>query len=175
MQENYFEEEKKKRNLETKEKDKNYQEKMKKLEKLFLKNNIRLSLEELKKLVQENVLDMVIVEKYFDKWDLEETEISTIFDKIDEIENINKIDDLIPREFRVNKAEYLLALQDMMARKEVKQKIDMILTYIAMRFQWDERGFWLVFFYMSTLEKNLIKIQENTIDMQTFLDKNPIW
>lgn len=174
MKENFFEEENRKKRIETKEKDKNYQEKMKRLEKLFLKNNIKLSLEELKRLVKEKVLDMVIVEKFFDKEKLEETEIAIIFEKIDEIEDIDKIDDIIPKEFRINKAEYLLALQDKVIRDEVKQKIDIILNYIAMRFQWDQAWFWLVFFYLSTLEKNLIKIQENTIDIQTFLDNNPI-
>jgi hypothetical protein len=57
-------------------------------------------------------------------------DIEVIFQKIDEIENMEKIDEYLPKEYRITKEEYKKALIDGIFRTQMLTKIDVALTII---------------------------------------------
>jgi hypothetical protein len=64
----------------------------------------------LKSIIKIGLLKPYLIEKVLEGDDLTKMEIKEIFDKIDEIENITNIDEILPKELRITKYEYLEAL-----------------------------------------------------------------
>ena len=84
----------------------------------------------LKSLVERGLIQVDTAERMIDGAELDNEAIAGIFEKLDEIESTHDIDRIFPREFRVSKDEYLRALRDDSARKELLVKIDGSLVFI---------------------------------------------
>ena len=114
-----------------------------------------------------------------DNVDLSEDQIEEILDKIEEIENIEDVDNYIPKEFRITKDEYKQSLTDDILRLKTLTKLNTSLSLLANQINPDS-SIWMNLFswYLVILDKNLIKVQENTIDVKDSLEeienrKNP--
>lgn len=114
-------------------------------------------------------------------WDeLSHDDIEDILEKIDEIENTEDVDKYLPVEFRVTKQQYHDALVNDIVRTQTITKIDTALGLLAQQADgWNgNMGLNIFSGYMAMLDKKLISIQENHIDMKDHLEeveqeKNP--
>jgi hypothetical protein len=70
-------------------------------------------------------LDNILDSKILDSQD-----IKIIFDKIDEIEFIENIESILPKQLRITKEEYLIALKDPNKRIDLIKKLDNTLEHI---------------------------------------------
>jgi len=61
---------------------------------------------------------------------LDNVQVQEILEKIDEIEEIRDVDKILPKEFRVTKEEYLMALGDSEARQKAMEKLHSALDHI---------------------------------------------
>lgn len=124
----------------------------------------------LKELVEKWLVTKEVAEKIISWENMSNKEIEEIFDKIDEIEDIKNIDNYLPQNLRIKKDDYLKAIQDDIFRVQVLTKIDTALTLISQKINPDW-GMWMNLFtwFLSILDKNLILIQENTIDIKDSL------
>lgn len=126
----------------------------------------------LKELVDKWVISNETKEK-IDNWiDIWEDVVNFIFEKIDEIENVNEIDKYLPKELRISHDEYIRALHDDIFRVQTITKLNSALTLLYNQIN-PNSVTWLSIFswYLLVLDKNLIKIQENTIDIKYNLKK----
>ena len=97
-------------------------------------------------------------------------EVAAIFTKMDEIENIPKIESILPVAMRLTKDEYAQALESTDARTTALSKLDLALQYLYDSTHSDV--FSPMSFFFSTflmLSKNLVKVQEATIDIKRSL------
>jgi hypothetical protein len=102
---------------------------------------------------------------------LDSTAISEIFTMIDEIESTHNVDAIFPKIYRVSREEYLQALENPVSRLQTLTKIDTSLVFIYNSINPHVGMGVLSFFsgFMNILDKNLIKIQEHTIDIKRSL------
>ena len=106
-----------------------------------------------------------------DQAELEHDEVEKIFEKIDEIESIDDIDDYLPKEMRVTKEEYAAATHDDDTLIQVEGKIHRALTHLSQSANPQIWGSVNIFSsFLTMLDKNLITIQEHHIDMQDSLN-----
>lgn len=179
-----FSETDKKKSLE---KDKEKSEKQEKKQKEFLKTKEKISLYNesskelnyLKELVNKWIITQEIADKIIFQEVLSKEEIETIFQKIDEIEDIKKIESYIPKELRLNKQEYLQAIEDDIIRVKTITKINRALTLLSQSIVWPW-NMWISLFswVWIILDKNLVIIQENNIDFKKSLNtihQNKFW
>lgn len=124
----------------------------------------------LKDLVEKWVISQDTAEQITDWMDLDEETIQEIFDKIDEIEEIKDVDQYIPEDLRITKEDYSKALQDDIFRLQTITKLDSALVILANKITPDS-AMWINLFswFLTVLDKNLIKVQENTIDVKDSL------
>ena len=113
-----------------------------------------------------------IIEKVVDWEEISSQEIQEIFEKIDQIENIKDVDKYIPEKLRISKEEYSHSLHDEESRKKTIQKIDNSLWILSQQLNTGHMG-WLNLFsgFLAVLDKNLILIQEHTIDIKRSLEE----
>lgn len=123
--------------------------------------------------------DMKLIKKAIEWWDITKEEIEDILNKIEEIESNEKVDKYLPKEFRITAEDYKQSLVNWVKRLQIITKLDTSLTILAKQIN-PESSMWLNLFswYMAILDKNLVKIQENTIDTSDSLKnlekkKNP--
>lgn len=163
--------EKKKKEIDEKE----YKEKMleiKKAKESDKEDDDRIN--ELNSLLENSYIDTstkIILEKIIKSEDISQEEIEMIFQKIEEIENIDDIDKFLPKELRITKEDYNRAINDDIYRQHMFVKIDDALWILYEQIK-PNLGFWmnLLRWYMVVLDKNLIKIQENNIDIKHSLE-----
>ncbi len=132
----------------------------------------------LKQLINSWIITEKIAKDVIEWKNIDNKTIKEIFDKIDEIEDIKNVDDLLPKELRVTSWEYFKAISDEIFRVQTITKLDSALTLISNKINPDS-SMWLNLFswFLTILDKNLIKIQENTIDIKNSLkkvDKNQV-
>lgn len=127
-------------------------------------------LQQLKDLLQQHIIDDALVEKVLDQSELDHEELENIFDQIDTIEEIDNIDDYLPRDMRVTKEEYTAATHDDEILAIVEIKIHTALSQLA-SIAAPQTGWSMNLFswFLTMLDKNLITIQEHHIDMQDSL------
>jgi len=103
--------------------------------------------------------------------DISENEVEEILNKIEELEEIEDIDNYLPKKFRINTEEYKKSLTNSEIRKKTLKKISSALNILSEQINSDS-GIWMNLFswYMIILDKNLIKIQENNIDIKNSLE-----
>lgn len=124
----------------------------------------------LKSMVERGLIEVATAESIVSGEDLDSAEIEEIFSKIDEIENTHEIDRILPPEFRVSRDEYLLALKDAETRSATLGKLDLALDYIYQTVHPAPLSV-LNFFggFIAALDRNLVLVQENTIDIKRSL------
>ena len=127
-----------------------------------------------------DIADVEHMKKALNWEELTHDDIEDILEKIDEIENTEDVDSYLPAEFRISKQEYHDALVNDIMRTQTITKIDTALGLLAQQASWSGMNMWLNIFswYMAMLDKKLISIQENHIDMKDHLEevevaKNP--
>lgn len=113
-----------------------------------------------------------LIEKVIDSDIIWEEEIQEIFEKIDEIENNNEVSTYLPEEYRITKDEYIKSLTDDIVRTKILVKLNTALTILS-NYAVPDSSMWLNLFsgFIAVLDKNLIKIQENNIDIKNSLEK----
>lgn len=174
----FKEDEKKKKEKSEKEKTFERKRKIELSKKIEISKNCEKSEKELNKL--KNLLDnwkldsstQDLIEKVMDSDIIWEEEIKQIFEKIDEIENNNDVSTYLPEESRITKDEYIQSLTDDIVRTKILVKLNTALTILANYISPDS-SMWLNLFsgFIAVLDKNLIKIQENNIDIKKSLEK----
>ena len=176
------EEEKKKNELSEKEIQDNLLktlEHQKVKEKISVEIQAEEDLANLKELVEKGIITKDIAEQIIDWEDIGEEAIKEIFEKIDQIDEIKDIDKYIPEELRVTKEDYSKALSDDIFRVQLITRLDSSLTLLANKINPDS-AMWLNLFsgFLTVLDKNLIIVQENTIDIKENLkevDEKKFW
>ena len=105
---------------------------------------------------------------------MSDTEIADIFEKIDEIENVEKIDSILPKDLRPTKEEFLEAINDGEKRPQMLQKINTALRLVTS--SGTNRGFVGGLFgsFLLFLSTSLKTVQENLIDLKRALIKRGI-
>jgi hypothetical protein len=69
-------------------------------------------LQKLRDLFEQHIIDDSLVEKVLEQSELDHEELEKIFEQIDAIEEIDGIDDYLPKDMRVTKEEYAEATHD---------------------------------------------------------------
>ena len=130
-------------------------------------------LQKLRDLLDQHIIDDALVEKVLCHTEITHDEIEEIFEKIDELEALDNIDDYLPKDMRVSKEEYAHATHDDEAAKAVIQKIESCLVILANQWAPSTWGGSINVFsgFLRVLDKNLITIQEHHIDMKDGLSK----
>lgn len=125
----------------------------------------------LKSLVERGLLGLHAAEIIASSVSLETYEIEAIFEKIDAIEQIPEVEKILPKAFRLSKEEYVGALESEAMRKVALQKIDEALTHIYEYGNPNSLGATLGIFFSGfmMLNKNLVLVQEHTIDIKNSL------
>jgi len=104
--------------------------------------------------------------------DISEDQVEEILEKIEEIENIEDVDKYLPKEFRITAEEYKQSLTDDLVRLKTLTKLNTASTILAEQLNPDSSTWMNLFsWYMIILDKNLVKVQENTIDVKQSLQK----
>lgn len=126
----------------------------------------------LKELIKKWLITKKTAEKIISWEKISKDEINQIFEKIDQIESIKNIDNYLPVELRIKKDEYLRATEDDIFREQILTKIDSALILISKKLSSDFT-WWLSLFlwFLNFLDRNLIIIQENNIDIKSSLKK----
>lgn len=126
----------------------------------------------LKELIEKGIISHETAKKIV-KWEeIDDDLVKEIFEKIEEMEDIKDIDKYIPRELRVTHDEYSKALHDDIFRVQIITKLNSALTLISRQVNPDSAmGLNLFSWFLTILDKNLIKVQEHTIDVKESLTK----
>lgn len=140
-------------------------------EQIILSEQTNKSLDELKDLCEKWLLSQKTIDAVFSWKIISQDELKEIFTKIDEIEQVEKIEKYLPKEFRITKDEYFKALENKIFRTQVLVKINTALTIISHQITWDT-PIWINLFswFLTLLDKNLVIIQENNIDVKNSLE-----
>jgi transcription initiation factor TFIIIB Brf1 subunit/transcription initiation factor TFIIB len=140
-------------------------------EKLLTRLEKEKSLSFLRSFVERGLIETSTVEQMLSNSNLDSTAISEIFTMIDEIESTHNVDAIFPKIYRVSREEYLQALENPVSRLQTLTKIDTSLVFIYNSINPHVGMGVLSFFsgFMNILDKNLIKIQEHTIDIKRSL------
>jgi len=139
-------------------------------EKLWLEIEIEHDLFQLKDLIEMWLISHETAKKIINGKEISNIEIKEIFDKIEEIEAISNIDNYLAKEYRVTKEEYLKAVSDNIYREEILTKIETSLMILSRQIipNWAS-SINMFSWFIWILDKNLILIQENTIDLKKWL------
>lgn len=147
------------------------------------KINVEIETEEkiwnLKELLEYWVISSETADKIISGINISNEEIAKIFEKINEIEDVKDVDKYLPKELRITHEQYVKALSDDIYRVQTITKLNSALTLLANQINPDSFT-WLNLFsgFITILDKNLIKIQENTIDIKNELieiDEKKFW
>lgn len=171
------EEERKKQQKKSEEDLKKEQETILKIEKTKEINReeeaISNDLQKLKDLLEKHIIDDELVEKVLSGTEIDHEDIQEIFEKIDAIEDIDWIDDYLPKEMRVTKQEYANATHDDQECDRVIKKLHGSLTILAQHANPQQSGGINIFsWFLTMLDKNLVTIQEHHIDMKDTLESS---
>jgi len=144
----------------------------KKKEKMREEETISDDLQKLRDMLEDHIIDNSLVEKVIQHAELDHEELEKIFDQIDRIENLEKIDDYLPKDLRISKEEYAVATHDDKELIKVEEKIHTALTHLSSVITPQTWGSMNIFSgFLTMLDKNLITIQEHHIDLKDGLKK----
>lgn len=130
-------------------------------------------LQKLRDLLEEHIIDDALVEKVLSWDEINHEEMKEIFEKIDEIENMEDIDEYIPQDMRISKDEYAWALHNEEDYKLVLWKLHNVLQILSRHVTPQTSGSINIFSgFITLLDKNLIRIQEHHIDMKNTLESS---
>lgn len=140
-------------------------------EMLFLRIEKAKNLSFLKSLIERGLIGVSTAKQVLDDTNLDTEAILEIFTKIDEIESMQDVDVLFPKIYRISQEEYVQAMEDSVFREQILMKINDSLWFIHSSLHPNNTmGILGSFFgFMTILDKNLVRIQENTIDIKRSL------
>lgn len=143
------------------------------------KKKLKFDLQNLKELVEQWVVDKSLFESIKkdsilsnDEFQdvVDSVDMKEVFEKLNEIENFEDIDSIVPKELRVSKDEYMQALKDPEKKKDVLAKFDKSLDIVANNFRGVAPFKRSVFTsYVWLLSKNMIDLQWKIIDIKRTL------
>lgn len=141
-------------------------------EKIELEINSEIQLDNLKELVSKWLITNETAKKILVWEEISNDEIKEVFEKINQIEEIKDVDKYLPKEYRITQEQYFKAINDDIYRVKILTKLDFALNILVKQIIPDSSS-WLNLFssIIWILDKNLILIQENTIDIKTWLKK----
>lgn len=141
-------------------------------EKIWVEIEVEQEIFQLKEMVDSWMISWDIANKILSWEQITSEEIKEIFDKIDEIEDIKNIDDYLPRSLRITREEYIKAVKNDIFREKTITKLNTSLVLLSNKINPDS-AIWLNLFswFVNVLDKNLIRVQENTIDIKNWLRK----
>lgn len=148
-------------------------------EKISVELEAENDLENLKQLVSKWVISKETAKNFTEWLEIDDDIIKEMFDKIDQIDEIKDIDNYLPPELRITKQEYIRAINDDIFRVQTLTKLNSALILLSTKIVPDS-AMWLNLFtwFLTILDKKLVLIQENTIDVRNSLDnieKNKLW
>ncbi|MDD3302135.1 MAG: hypothetical protein PHN31_01140 [Candidatus Gracilibacteria bacterium] len=153
----------------------NLEKSKKQKEKIEVQEQAENNLYELKNMLDKGVLDdrtEDLVEDIVEFDVISQKEIEEIFDEIEEIENTKDIDKVIPKTFRITKDDYKKSLTDEVTRKHTIKKINSALSIIVTKINPKSSvGMNIIGGFLYVIDKKLVKIQENHIDIKNSLNK----
>lgn len=127
----------------------------------------------LKSIVERWLININTVEHIIGWENLDNDETLEIFDKIDQIEDVANINLILPEYYRINKEEYINALNNTESRKVLLTKIENALKFIyTSTHSMQSPILWLFYNLMNNFNKNnksLVVIQWNLIDIKRSL------
>lgn len=143
-----------------------------KKEKIWVEIESENEVFKLKELIEKWIITNETAQKIILWEEISNDEIKEIFEKINQIEEIKDIDKYLPKEYRITSEQYLKAVNDDIYRVQILTKLDYALTILVKQIVPDSSN-WLNLFsgFIWVLDKNLILIQENTIDIKSWLKK----
>lgn len=175
IENNWFQSEKVKKFLSTEElelEEKRQLEFKKQKEFISVELEVENDLHYLKDMINSWFVSQETARKIIDWVQISNEEIKDIFDKINQIEEVKEIDKYLPREYRITQEQYFKAISDDIFRVQVLTKLDSALALLSKQIVPDTAmGLNLFSWFIWVLDKNLILIQENTIDIKTWLKK----
>lgn len=124
----------------------------------------------LKSLIDRWLISINVAKTVIEWWNFDNIQIEEIFEKIDEIENIKKIDRYLPKELRLTKEEYLGALENKDLRQQSIGKLNDALDYIYHSTHPFNSSFINLSYIIVLLNQNLSKIHTNSIDIKRSLE-----
>lgn len=172
MTESYSDQEKKEKKLQEEKNDsKNYS-------KILEKSKLKLDLQHLKELVEQWIIDKQLFESIKKDSQISEEEVQEVvneldvkalFEKLDQIEKFEDIDNVLPLNIRVTKQEYLAALHDPTKKPSVITKFNSSLDIIYTNYKWSAYKRNMFSRYVNLLSSSLVPLQENIIDLKNSL------
>lgn len=140
-------------------------------ERLFMRIEKAKHLSFLKSLIERGLIGVSTAKQVLDDTNLDTETIKEIFSKIDEIDAMAEIDTLFPKTYRISQEEYIEAIENNLCREKLLLKINNSLGFIHHSIHPNNTmGILGSFFgFMMILDKNLVRIQENTIDIKRSL------
>ena len=167
------EKEKRQRELNEEEKKKEIQKKLEysrdKTE-IIEKIDAQKELTYLKSLVERWLISVDTARTIVEWKDLDNVQVQEILEKIDEIEEIRDVDKILPKEFRVTKEEYLMALGDSEARQKAMEKLHSALDHIYHSVNPVDMWIIDISWIILLLNQNLVQVQDHTIDIKRNLE-----
>lgn len=173
----YLSEEERKKQEKSEKEQKKEQEKIlafeKKKQEIREEEETHNDLQKLRDLLEEHIIDDALVEKVLSWDEINHEEMKEIFEKIDEIENMEDIDEYVPQDMRISKDEYAWALHNEEDYKLVLWKLHNVLQILSRHVTPQTSGSINIFSgFITLLDKNLIRIQEHHIDMKNTLESS---
>lgn len=148
-------------------------------EKISVEIDAENKLDNLKDLVSKWVLSKESAENVV-KWiELDDETINEMFDKIEQIEDTKDVDKYLPKDLRITKEDYKKATIDDIFRVQTITKLKSALTILWKQIN-PSSPLWVNLFtwFLCVLDKKLVLIQENTIDIKNNLEEiheNKFW
>ena len=141
-------------------------------EKISVEVQAEEDLLDLKELVEKWVITKETAKKVVEWKGIDEDTVKEIFEKIEQMDEIKDIDNYLPVELRISKDDYSKSLTDDIFRVQTITKLNSALTLIAQKINPDTAmGLNLFSGFLTVLDKNLILVQENTIDVKYSLEE----
>lgn len=134
----------------------------------------------LRSLVERGLIRPEIAEKVANNETLSAEELEPIFEKIDAIEQEERIDEILPISHRISREEYLESLGNEQAKEALTQKLDNAIRELTLKSRGGSYhpGVSIFRAFLQLLDKNLqatiIRVKQNMIELRKSLDKNLI-
>ncbi|MDD2871522.1 MAG: hypothetical protein PHS49_06035 [Candidatus Gracilibacteria bacterium] len=141
-------------------------------EKISVEIDAENKLDNLKDLVSKGVLSKESAENVVKGIELDDETINEMFDKIEQIEDTKDVDKYLPKELRITKEDYKKATIDDIFRVQTITKLKSALTILGKQINPSSPlGVNLFTGFLCVLDKKLVLIQENTIDIKNNLEE----
>lgn len=127
----------------------------------------------LKSIVERWIINPVSLKHAIDWNEISKEDLNEIFDKIDQIEDVQNVNIILPEYCRISREEYLRAVDNVPKREVLLSKIDSALNYIYNTTHATHSPILGLFYNLinnyNTSHKDVVLVQWNLIDIKTSL------